>query len=69
MQMPPDRLPEGKLDALGFADSPAVINGAPDLLVSIFGDAGRQVRAAVGMCALPRNALVELQMTVRVKEP
>jgi enamine deaminase RidA (YjgF/YER057c/UK114 family) len=54
--------------AQGFPDSPAVINGASDLLVSIFGEAGRHVRAAVGVAALPRNALVELQMTVRVKE-
>lgn len=53
----------------GFADSPAVINGASDLLVRVFGEAGRHVRAAVGVCALPRNALVELQMTVKVKEP
>ncbi len=52
----------------GFADSPAVINGASDLLVEVFGDAGRHVRAAVGVSALPRNALVEIQMTVRVKE-
>jgi enamine deaminase RidA (YjgF/YER057c/UK114 family) len=51
----------------GFADSPAVINGASDLLVEIFGDAGRHVRAAVGVSALPRNALVELQMTVRAR--
>jgi enamine deaminase RidA (YjgF/YER057c/UK114 family) len=54
--------------APGFADSPAVINGASDLLVQVFGDAGRHVRAAVGLNALPRNALVEIQMTVRVKE-
>jgi len=54
--------------APGFADSPAVINGASDLLVRVFGDAGRHVRAAVGVSALPRNALVELQMTVRVTE-
>lgn len=52
----------------GFADSPAVINGASDLLVEVFGDAGRHVRAAVGVSALPRNALVEIQMTARVKE-
>jgi len=52
----------------GFADSPAVINGASDLLVQVFGEAGRHVRAAVGLNALPRNALVEVQMTVRVKE-
>lgn len=53
----------------GFAESPAVINGASDLLVKVFGEAGRHVRAAVGVNALPRNALVELQMTVRVTEP
>jgi len=53
--------------APGFADSPAVINGASDLLVDVFGEAGRHVRAAVGVSALPRNALVEIQMTVRVK--
>jgi enamine deaminase RidA (YjgF/YER057c/UK114 family) len=51
-----------------FADSPAVINGASDLLVQVFGEAGRHVRAAVGVSALPRNALVEIQMTVRVRE-
>jgi enamine deaminase RidA (YjgF/YER057c/UK114 family) len=53
----------------GFADSPAVINGASDLLVAVFGEAGRHVRAAVGVSALPKNALVEIQMAVRVKEP
>ena len=53
----------------GFADSPAVINGASDLLVAVFGEAGRHVRAAVGVNALPKNALVEVQMTVRVKQP
>ena len=54
--------------AQGFHDSPAVINGASDLLVKVFGEAGRHVRAAIGVNALPRNALVEVQMTVRVKE-
>jgi enamine deaminase RidA (YjgF/YER057c/UK114 family) len=52
----------------GFADAPAVINGASDLLVKVFGEAGRHVRAALGVSALPRNALVEIQMSVRVKE-
>jgi enamine deaminase RidA (YjgF/YER057c/UK114 family) len=42
----------------GFADSPKVINGASDLLVEVFEDAGRHVRAAIGVSALPRNALV-----------
>jgi enamine deaminase RidA (YjgF/YER057c/UK114 family) len=50
----------------GFPDSPKVINGASDLFIEIFGDAGRHARAAIGVPALPRNALVELQMTVEV---
>jgi len=50
----------------GFADSPKVINGASDLLVAVFGEAGRHVRAAIGVSGLPRNALVELQMTVEI---
>jgi enamine deaminase RidA (YjgF/YER057c/UK114 family) len=54
--------------APGFGDSPAVVNGASDLLVQVFGEPGRHVRAAVGVSALPRNALVEVQMSVRVKE-
>ncbi|MDP9050670.1 MAG: RidA family protein [Acidobacteriota bacterium] len=54
--------------APGFADSPAVINGASDLFVQLFGETGRHVRAAVGVSALPRNALVEIQMTVRILE-
>jgi enamine deaminase RidA (YjgF/YER057c/UK114 family) len=52
----------------GFPDSPAIVNGASDLLVQVFGEKGRHVRAAVGVSALPRNALVEVQMSVRVKE-
>jgi enamine deaminase RidA (YjgF/YER057c/UK114 family) len=51
----------------GFDDSPKVINGASDLFVELFGEAGRHVRAAIGVTALPRNALVELQMTVELE--
>jgi enamine deaminase RidA (YjgF/YER057c/UK114 family) len=51
----------------GFPDSPKVINGASDLFVELFGENGRHVRAAIGVSALPRNALVELQMTVEVE--
>jgi len=51
----------------GFEDSPQVIDGASDLLIEIFGDAGRHVRAAIGVSALPHNALVELQMTVEIE--
>jgi enamine deaminase RidA (YjgF/YER057c/UK114 family) len=50
----------------GFEDSPRVINGASDLLIEIFGEAGRHVRAALGVSALPRHALVELQMSVEI---
>lgn len=51
----------------GFPSSPAIINGASDLLIEIFGESGRHVRAAIGVSSLPRNALVELQMTVERK--
>lgn len=51
----------------GFPDSPKVVNGASDLLVEIFGEAGRHARAAIGVAALPRNAMVELQMVVAVR--
>ena len=50
----------------GFPDSPKVINGASDLVFQVFGDSGRHVRAAIGVSALPRNALVEVQMMVEV---
>jgi enamine deaminase RidA (YjgF/YER057c/UK114 family) len=50
----------------GFPDSPKVINGASDVLVQIFGEPGRHVRAAIGVPALPLHALVEVQMTVEI---
>jgi enamine deaminase RidA (YjgF/YER057c/UK114 family) len=50
----------------GFPDPPKVINGASDLLLEVFGEAGKHVRAAIGVSALPRNALVEVQMIVAV---
>jgi len=51
----------------GFADSPAVVNGASDLLVGVFGEAGRHARAAVAVAGLPRNATVELQVVVEAR--
>jgi len=51
----------------GFQDSPKVVNGASDLFVDLLGEAGRHVRAAIGVSALPRHALVELQMIVEVQ--
>jgi enamine deaminase RidA (YjgF/YER057c/UK114 family) len=51
----------------GFPDSPKIINGASDLLVKVFGEAGKHVRAALGVSALPRGALVEVQMVVEIE--
>ena len=50
----------------GFTDAPQVINGASDLFIQVFGEAGRHVRAAIGVSSLPKNALVELQMVVSI---
>jgi len=43
-----------------FADQPKVINGASDLFVEVFGDAGKHTRAAVGASALPFSTTVEI---------
>jgi len=51
----------------GFSESPAVINGASDLFVAVFGDAGKHARAAVAVPGLPRNATVEIQVVVELK--
>ncbi len=53
--------------APGFTDQPKVANGASDLFADIFGEAGRHVRAAVGVAELPLNAAVELELTVETK--
>jgi enamine deaminase RidA (YjgF/YER057c/UK114 family) len=45
----------------GFTQHPEVANGASDLIVDIFGDAGRHARAAVGAGSLPRNVAVEVE--------
>jgi enamine deaminase RidA (YjgF/YER057c/UK114 family) len=50
----------------GFTESPAVINGASDLLVKVFGDAGRHARAAVAVNGLPRGATAEIQVVVEL---
>ncbi|MEM1222483.1 MAG: RidA family protein [Verrucomicrobiota bacterium] len=52
--------------AVGFADSPLVINGASDLLVEILGDRGRHTRAAVAVTGLPKDSTVELQAVFEV---
>lgn len=52
--------------APGFAEQPQVLNGASDVLVSLFGDAGRHARVAVGAIELPRNAPVEIELVVQI---
>lgn len=52
--------------ANGFTDQPKVINGASDLLVKIFGEAGKHARAAVGVAELPLNALVEIEFIYKI---
>jgi enamine deaminase RidA (YjgF/YER057c/UK114 family) len=51
-----------------FYDQPKVINGCSDLLVEVFGDKGKHVRAAVGMASLPFNIPVEIEMVVEVND-
>lgn len=51
----------------GFTDQAKVANGASDLLADIFGDAGRHVRAAVGVNELPLDAPIEIELMVQVK--
>lgn len=50
-----------------FYDQPKVINGASELVGSIFGKAGEHARSAVGVAELPLNAAVEVEMVVKVK--
>ncbi len=50
-----------------YYDQPKVANGASELLVQIFGEAGKHARAAVGVSALPLNAVVEVEMTVEIQ--
>ena len=52
--------------AEGFTDQPQVLNGASDLLVAIFGEAGRHARVATGAAELPRSAAVEIEVILAV---
>jgi enamine deaminase RidA (YjgF/YER057c/UK114 family) len=51
----------------GFTDSPAVINGASDLFVKVFGEAGKHARAAVAVNGLPRGSTTEVQIVAEVR--
>jgi enamine deaminase RidA (YjgF/YER057c/UK114 family) len=50
-----------------FADHPKVIDGYTDLMVEVFGKAGKPARSAVGMGSLPRNISVEVEAIVHIR--
>jgi enamine deaminase RidA (YjgF/YER057c/UK114 family) len=52
-----------------FGDQPRVMNGFSDLMVEVFGDAGRHARSAVGMAALPVGIPVEIELILEVTPP
>ena len=53
--------------APGFNQQPKVIDAASELLVRVFGDAGRHARSAVGVAELPRNAAVEIELIIALR--
>jgi enamine deaminase RidA (YjgF/YER057c/UK114 family) len=53
--------------APGFNQTPAVIDGCSDLLVDVFGEAGRHTRSAVGLAELPFNIAVEIELIARIR--
>lgn len=52
--------------AEGFTDIPLVVNGASDLMVEVFGEAGRHARSAVGVAELPLGVPVEVDFVVEL---
>ena len=50
-----------------FKDQSKVINGFSDLMVAVFGEKGKHARSAVGMCSLPNNFAVEIELIVEVE--
>lgn len=50
----------------GFAQHPEIADGASDLFVEVFGEAGRHARAAVGAGSLPRNVAVEVEAVFEI---
>jgi len=51
-----------------FTDQPEVGNGASDLMVAVFGDAGRHARSAVGVAVLPRGVAVEIDAIIAITD-
>lgn len=54
--------------ASGFTNQPAVVNGASELFVEVWGEAGKHARSAIGVAELPLNAPVEIELTVEIAE-
>jgi len=54
--------------APSFTQQAQVINGASELLIEVFGDAGRHARSAVGMAVLPLDAPVEVELIAEVRD-
>jgi enamine deaminase RidA (YjgF/YER057c/UK114 family) len=54
--------------APGFTGQPQVVNGASELLLEVFGDAGRHARSAVGVAVLPLDAPVEVELIVEAAQ-
>lgn len=51
----------------GYPDGPQIVNGASQLFIDLWGDAGRHARTAVNVASLPANALVEVEAVVELK--
>ena len=51
-----------------FTAQPKVANGASELIGQIFGEAGKHVRSAVGVTALPLDSAVEIEMIVKISD-
>jgi enamine deaminase RidA (YjgF/YER057c/UK114 family) len=52
----------------GFTSQPQVVNGASELLLEVFGEAGRHARSAVGTAVLPFDSPVEVELIVEVSD-
>ena len=52
----------------GFVSQPAVVNGASELYLHIWGEAGMHARSAIGVAELPLNAPVEIELVVSLKD-
>ena len=51
-----------------FTDHSKVMNGFSDMMVAVFGEKGKHARSSVGMCSLPFNIAVEVEMIVEIEE-